>query len=397
MNHSSSHDEMRSANILRIFNCIRKNGPITKKQIQNDTGLSWGCVSASCSDLMERKILCEKKTRQAGAGRTPSGYQVNQQDCLIIGLDVESGSMTGVVSDCSSHIQQKESRIISDQNPKSVIGQMQALTRCLLEKAPPHAVKGIAIASPSHIGASGKGSVWGHLFGTFDSENLRHIFEDEFGVMVLLERDPNCMAMAEHLLGSAQDVENFLYIRLSLGIDMAIISHGQLYKGRHNAAGEIGHMKMNPRGERCHCGNYGCLETFSSTETILRRCTEAAYAGKAPYLRHQLDIGRQLTLETAAAAARNGDTVVKNVFVKAAHYAGIAIANAVNLIDPQAVVLGGELAGYPDIFLARLQHTVKRLVWCGKIDLRTAQLGKDAAAIGAASLLILPIFNQHTK
>lgn len=397
MNQPASHDEMRSANMLRIFNCIRKNGPITKKEIQTSTRLSWGCVSSVCADLLERKIVCEEKVRQAGAGRTPSGLRVNDEDYLLIGLDVDLGSLVGVVTDLASHVQICDRCPITDRNAKSVLRQMRLMTKSLLQQVPPNAVKGIAISSPGHMDASGRGSVWEHLFGIFDSQKLRRIFEEEFSVRVLLEHDPNCMAAAEHILGAAKDVDDFLFIRLSLGIDMAIMSDGRIYKGQSGKAGELGHMKMNPRGERCHCGNYGCLETFSSIESILRRCTEAAYAGKAPFLRHQLGTGRQFTLETAAAAARNGDTVIKNIFVKAAHYAGIAVANAVNLLDPKAVVLGGELAEYEDIFLNRLRMTVKSHVWSGKIDLRTAQLDSQSAAVGAASLLVQPLFCERTE
>lgn len=397
MNQSISHDEVRSANLLRIFNCIRKNEPITKKQIQNATALSWGYVSTACTDLLQQKIICEEKLQTAQSGRTPLSLKINPQEPLIIGLDIEFERLTGVVIDLSSNIYIEESCEIIDKNPNNVIYQMMTITRALFEKTQPNCVKGIAISSPGYVEVSGKGSVWNHLFGDIDTKKLCQIFETRFGVTVLMERDSDCRALAEHLIGCAKDVDDFLFVRLSLGIDMAIMIDEQLYQGKNHAAGELGHMKVNPRGERCHCGNYGCLETFSSVESIVRRCTEAAYAGKAPYLRNQLSIGRQLTLETAAAAARNGDTAVKKVFMKAAHYAGIAIANAVNLFDPQAVVLGGELAEYHDIFVARLQNTVKSHVWTGNIDLRTAQLEEEAAAVGAASLLIVPIFNQLTK
>ncbi len=389
-----SSEELRRTNLRRIFECIRLNGAMTKMQIQSATGLSWGSVSALCADLLEWEILWEEKAPQATAGRTPTCLMINGKRHLTIGLDASFDHMTAVITDLAGHMLHCETQPVPDRSGTQILSDMRAITRSILKQVPQNSVAGIAVSLPGHMDAIRRGSVWAHLFGNFESVGLSGILEEEFGVPVLLCHDPDSMASAEHLLGAARDINDFLYIQLSLGIGMGIMSGGQIYRGKNGAAGELGHMTMNPRGERCHCGNYGCLETFSSVESILRRCTEAVYAGKAPLLRRHLDSGGQLTLANAAEAARSGDTAIKNIFLKAAHYAGIAVANAVNLMDPDAVVLGGELSGYRDIFLDRLTDTVKSHVWSGKIDLRIAQLGSNAAAIGAASLLVPQVFSQ---
>jgi len=388
------HDELRNPNMRRIFECIRFNGPMTKKQIQSAAGLSWGCVSMLCADLLKREILCEEKTPQATAGRTPACLEINSSKHLIVGLDAGFDHMTAVVTDLAGHILLCENRFIPDRSGKQILPDIRAVIQSILKQALQGSIVGIAVSLPGHMDAFRGGSVWAHLFGNFEPERLSLIWEEEFGVPVLLCHAPDSMASAEHFFGAARDVNNFLFIQLSLGIGMGIMADGQIYRGKNGSAGELGHMTMNPRGERCHCGNYGCLETFSSVESILRRCTEAVYAGKAPLLRRHLDSGGQLTLATAAEAARSGDSYIKNIFLKAAHYAGIAVANAINLIDPDAVVLGGELSGYRDIFLGRLTDTVKSHVWSGKTDLRAAQLGSNATAVGAASLLVPSVFSK---
>ena len=388
------HDELHNPNLQRIFECIRLGGPMTKKQIQSAAGLSWGSVSALCADLLKREILCEEKAPQATAGRTPVCLAVNSKKHLLIGLDAGFDHMTAVIADLTGRTVLCENRSVPDRSGKQILPDIRAAVRSVREQVPQGSVVGIAVSLPGHTDAFRGGSVWAHLFGNFEPERLSLILEEEFGVPVLLCHAPDSMASAEHLFGAARDVTNFLFIQLSLGIGMGIMSDGQIYRGKNGSAGELGHMTMNPRGERCHCGNYGCLETFSSVESILRRCTEAVYAGKAPLLRRHLDSGGQLTLPAAAEAARSGDSSIKNIFLKAAHYAGIAVANAINLMDPDAVVLGGELSGYRDIFLGRLTDTVKSHVWSGKTDLRAAQLGSSAAAAGAASLLAPSVFSK---
>ena len=99
-----------------------------------------------------------------------------------------------------------------------------------------------------------------------------------------------------------------------------------------------------------------------------------------------------ITLEAAARAARQGERAVAEVFSRAADYAGIAVANVVNIIDPAAVVIGGELAAYPDLCIERLRETVGSRAWSGPVDLRVSSLGGDSAAIGAAAMFIRRVF-----
>lgn len=390
MKQTVNHDIMRSTNLLGVFNCVRRNAPVTKRQIQSITGLSWGCVSNLCTILQAKGIISETKGKNSGAGRTPSGFDINLADNFIIGLDVNLIGLTGVVIDLSSRVKTCVHQTLAAESSGSIITQMRQILRGLVDGAPQGAVKGIAVAFPGHVDAGV--AVWTHQFGSVKRVNISQILQAEFGVPVLLEHDPNCMAVTEHLLGAAQDLENFMFVRLSVGIGMGIMSGGEIYKGSSGATGELGHITMLPDGEPCRCGNHGCLETCASVQAILTQCEKAVQAGQAPILQN-LAAGGALTLDLAAQAATAGDTAVTIILKDAARWAGIAIANAVNLIDPGAVVLGGELAQQKELFLQPLVEEVNSRKWSSQpVSIRTSTLGANSAAIGAASLFIRQVF-----
>lgn len=390
MKQTVNHDVMRSTNLLSVFNCVRRNAPVTKRQIQSITGLSWGCVSNLCAILQGKGIISEVKGKNSGAGRTPSGFDINLADNFIIGLDVNLTGLTGVVIDLSSRVKTCVHQTLAADTSDGMITQMRQMLRGLAGGVPQGAVKGIAVAFPGHVDAGV--AVWTHQFGSVKRVNISQILREEFGVPVLLEHDPNCMAVTEHLLGVAQDLENFMFVRLSVGIGMGIMSGGEIYRGNSGATGELGHMTMLPQGELCRCGNSGCLETCASVQAILTHCERAVQAGQAPTLQ-RLAAGGALTLELAVEAAQAGEIAVETILKDAARWAGIAIANAVNLIDPGAVILGGELAQQTELFLQPLTEEVNKRKWSSQpVVVRTSTLGANSAAIGAASLFIGQIF-----
>ncbi|MFR9190857.1 MAG: ROK family protein [Anaerotruncus massiliensis (ex Togo et al. 2019)] len=218
MQRTVNHDDMRSANMESVFDCIRAHAPVTKRQIQSLTGLSWGSVSNLCSILLERGVLRELPVRTEGAGRNPSGFDINLKDNLIIGLDVNLSGLTGVVCDLRSRVLARVWRPTEGRKGEDILRLMKEAAAELLGQTAAGTVKGLAIAFPGQVDAERGVSLWTHQFGSLSEVNMREIFQRAFGLEVLLEHDPNCMAVCEHWMGAAQDVEDFLFVRLSYGI-----------------------------------------------------------------------------------------------------------------------------------------------------------------------------------
>ncbi len=394
MKQAANHDMMRSANLLSVFNCIRRYGPITKKDIQQKTGLSWGSVSNITADLLEKHIISGRESTTTMLGRTPKGLDINLENNLIIGLDVNLLGLTGVVIDLKSRVKTTLHEPLAGISEKSIIPQAKAMIYRLMESVPDRdEVKGIAVSFPGHVdGQTGKSIKIQHFEG-FSHLDIGGILEEEFGIGVTVEHDPNCIAVAEHLIGVAQDLDSFILVRLSRGIGMGIVTGGTIFAGYSGATGEIGHTVVNADGPRCQCGNHGCLESYSSVQAIMRASGEGMRLGLTPALNSLLESGKPMELETVAEAARRQDPYVLGIFHQAAAYAGVAIANVVNILDPQVVVLSGELVECEDIFLEKLQQTARRNVWRDSgVAFRVSHTHCQSAAVGAASLFIQKIF-----
>ena len=390
------HEAMRNANLRAVFECVRQYGPITKKEIQERTQLSWGSISALMASLLDAGVVTEEKESRAGAGRTPLTFDIAWEKGLILGIDVNLIGMTAIVLDMKNRVRGHAYEPIAETiTSESLLSQMEAcLGRMLQDPRFRDRICAIGVSFPGHIDSESGVCLWTHQFGRITSLKLQQSLEERFHLPVSIEHDPNCMALAEHIIGGARDADDLIFLRLSLGIGMGILFGGKVFKGKSGATGEIGHMTVQPEGETCGCGNVGCLETCASSAAILRRAARAVQAGQAAILSEMLK-DRPLDLETAAEAARAGDAQVRLIFRQAAEYTGIAAVNVINVMDPGTVILGGELAGYPDLFVEPLCQEITRRVFGHKeVDIRVTALDEKAAATGAALKLVRPVFEM---
>lgn len=393
------HNSMRSTNTLALFECIRKYGPITKKEIQQHTGLSWGSISTIALELISKKLIVEIKSSETVVGRTPCLLDISSTDNFIIGVDVNLSGLTAVLIDLKCRIIKKTREEMSAPNKATILSKIkQMIAELIASVDDKNKIKGIGLALPGDIDTKEGVSVFVPHFDDFTKVPIKQILEDEFGIEVTIEHDPNCMALTERRMGLAQNVDNFMFIRLSMGIGMSIMMGGKIYRGLNGSAGQFGHITMNPDGPRCTCGNYGCLETYASCETILRKSREGMKMGRAPVLETLLSQGDRLTLATVAKAARGSDEFILSIFDDAATYLGIAIANVVNIFNPELIVLGGDLMNYQDIFLNKMRCFVDFKCWKNaKHPIEVSTFGSEAAAIGAALLFSDQIYKQAVE
>jgi predicted NBD/HSP70 family sugar kinase len=160
-------------------------------------------------------------------------------------------------------------------------------------------------------------------------------------------------------------------------------------------------MTMMPEaGEPCRCGNYGCLETLVSEPVILRQAEEIVRQKAKGILAQQMEDGKSLTIEQVFNVARDGDQEILKIINQKARYMGIALANLVNIFNPEAIVLGGLLAQGEDLFLPRIETTMQERSFANlgkRVQLRTASFGRNAGVVGAAALALNAFFYQQPE
>ncbi len=221
---------------------------------------------------------------------------------------------------------------------------------------------------------------------------IAQMIEEEFHIPTRIDNDVRCAALGEMKFGAGQGCENFVCITVGTGIGSGLVINGQLVRGASNAAGEIGHIKLQMKdGLICGCGDTGCLEAYASGPSIVAMAQDYIKGGKSTKFREMAAAeGGEITPYMVAKAAEAGDPVAKRIFEIVGEYIGIGLTSVINLLNPEKVIIGGGVAEAGDLLLNPIRKTIKEraMVVAGNaVEIVPAQLGNSAGVIGASMLI----------
>ncbi len=224
----------------------------------------------------------------------------------------------------------------------------------------------------------------------WDEFPIVDLVRERLDVPVLLDNDANAAELAEHEYGAGRGAENMVYMTISTGIGGGLIVGGRLIHGVGDAAGEVGHMIVQPGGVPCGCGARGCLETICSGTSIARRAAERLADGARSSV--LLEGGRclkEITAKAVAEAARAGDAVASEVWDETIEYLALGVGNVIAAFAPEAVVLGGGVSTAGEQLLEPLRRRVNESVKIAPVEevrIVQAALGGDSGVYGALIL-----------
>lgn len=209
-------------------------------------------------------------------------------------------------------------------------------------------------------------------------------FAKELGIPVVLENDANSAAVGEAWKGASNGVRNSIHVTLGTGVGGGIIIDGHLLRGVDGTAGEIGHIAVEPRGYPCGCGSVGCVEQYSSATAIERLAIELRPQYPDTVLKHD-----HFTSLDVFNAGKAGDKLSLEVFRLVGTYLGIALGGLVNVLNPEAIVIGGGASAGWDLFIDPLREELRRRAFhdpAERVKIMRSELGDDAGILGAACL-----------
>ncbi len=304
---------------------------------------------------------------------------------LTVGVDVGGTKIAAGVVDTTGTIVEKQRKASPTADEQSLLRVIRELVEELRTR---HEITAVGVGAPGFVGADRRTVLFTPNL-PWREEPVADLLERELELPVVVENDANAAAWAEHVFGAGRGVPDQLLLTLGTGVGGGLILGGEIYRGGHGVAAEVGHLTVVRDGIPCPCGRHGCLEQYASGSALVREARAAAGSGRAPVL---LDAaGGDATAITGAMVteqARAGTPEAVALFEELADALAIGIGSLVAVLDPDLVLLGGGVSEAGDLVLRPTAAAVARELTGGGHrpgpELRLAALGNDAGLIGAA-------------
>ncbi|NEM90729.1 ROK family transcriptional regulator [Galbitalea soli] len=367
-----SQTSLREANRARIVDAIKRHGGLTQVELAGATGLSPATVSNIVKELTASGVL--HTTPSTRSGRRAQHVTLARALGIVAGVHFSQRHMRVALSDVANTVVAEHNMpLAKDHRADNELDKATRLIADMLDSVDAQMDEilavGIAVPAPVDI-ATGEISRSGLMRG-WDGISIADLMHRRIKRPVYVDNEANLGALAEFRLGAARGRTNVAYLRLGQGIGAGLIINGAVFRGFSSGAGEFGHMTIDEHGPLCRCGNRGCLEAIAGGPAILDSLREGNGPGK---------------LSDVIVHAIAGDPLCTRAIADAARHIGIAAANVVNLIAPERIVVGGELARAGELLLGPLRHSLERSVVMSTdkvADIVQGQLGERAELMGA--------------
>ena len=373
---------LRERNCARVVDALRRQSMASRSDLARITGLSRTTVGSLIAELEARSLVSEHEDdgRQPGRGRPPVFWRLQPSAGVAVGIDFDHDRVRVALADLSSTLlEEDESEIDVDHSAGDAIGAAVELVRTLLRAAglAGAQVVGAGVGLPGPIdrrtGTLGSSAIltgWAGL-------NVQRELARRLELPVEVDNDANLGALAELSLGAGRGKSNILYVRAGSGIGAGIVINGRVYEGAAGLAGEIGHVQVRVDGAVCRCGNRGCLETVAAAEAL------------GALLRPAL--GHEMSARKIVGLVATGDLRATRVVNDAGRAIGRVLADLCNALNPEAIVVGGELSEAGEPLLGGIREAVDRYALPGAaqvVEVLHGELGERAAVLGALTLVI---------
>ncbi len=385
---------------------LLKHKTISRVRLAELTGLSATTITNLVTDLLDQGIVTEEGTKQPGprrkVGRPRTALRLAPEARHAVGVHIGVSRVRVAVTDLYARpLNFLSLAHLGDKTPSEALNE----TVSLIEEAiiqsgvDPERVVGVCVGASGLVNTNTGVNVFAPNLGWHDVP-IREWLAERLGLPICVDNNVRAMVLGEALFGAGQGVGALAFVYTRVGVGAGFVVDGQLYRGSAAGAGEIGHMTLIPDGgEACRCGNTGCLETLVSEPVIVRLAEQLAQQDREGILATSLEQGEGTPIERVFEAARTGDTATLDMLSERARYMGIALANLVNVLNPELIVLGGIFAQGQDLLLPVVEKTMRQRAFAKlgeRVQLQATSFGQQAGVVGAAALALSTFFIQAT-
>lgn len=390
-----SQAEMRQRNLSRVLHALAAGGPLSRAAVAARIGLTRAAVSTLVEELIRGGLVVERGPGRSGTvGRPGTQLLLADRGPCGIGAEIGVDHLAVCVMDLRGEVRARAALESRNQggDPEQVLGRLVRLLRRAESGARAAGLRpaGLTVAVPGLV-ARGTATMTRAPNLRWPETDLAAALPTDLG-QVAVENEANLGALAELWFGRPGQEEpagppaSFVHVSAEIGIGAAVVVDGELLRGAHGFAGELGHMPVRPGGDRCSCGGRGCLETYAGEEALLRA------AGLRP--------GQGVRIGALAARCEAGEPATLRAVKRAGTALGIALSGAVNLLDPREVVIGGALARLAPWLLPPVRRELARRTTAAAggrstpVPVTASPLGPDGPLLGAARSAVLALLDR---
>jgi predicted NBD/HSP70 family sugar kinase len=381
---AGSLESLRRLNRLRVIHALRDQGLISRAEIARRTGLSRSTVSSLVTELQADGLVVERSEPASAygehGGRPPTLLSFDASAGVAVGIDFDHHHLRVALSDLSSTIlAERELPLDTDHLAHEGLDAATELVSQVIAEAGVDRGRivgaGMCLPGPIHrpTGVVGSTAILPGWVGVTAAEEMR----TRLDLPIIVDNDANLAALAEAAFGAGRDAKDLVYLMISSGIGAGLVLNGRLYRGAEGLAGELGHVLVDPEGAVCRCGNRGCLETVAGMDAL------------ADQLRRSH--GEGLDGHKIVALARDGDLGARRVIADAGRAIGTVAATLVNVLNPELLIVGGDLAEAGDLVLDGVRESLARAALPTAAEAATVvagTLGDRAEVLGAIALVL---------
>jgi len=381
---------IRAINRSAVLNSIKTYGPVSRTEVARITGLSAATISGITSDLISSGLVFEKEAGDSSGGRRPILLALNPRGGFVIGLKLAETNITTALTDLEASVIIKDTCQLEGHSLQNVVDCIVKSVSALIAKSEisEDLLLGVGIGLAGIIDANSGVLRHSPIFGWRDVP-LKATLQRRLDVPVYVDNDVNTLTITEQWFGAGQGVENFLTVTIGRGVGLGIVIHGKLYHGAGGGAGEFGHTVLDPEGQRCDCGKRGCLETFVADPWLLKQAI-TSYAQASPSVKIR-------NIEALVELAERGEPLATSIFEKAGDALARALANLINVLSPQLIIISGEGVRAGELLFKPMNAAINSYVMPGLIEdteIRIDLWDDDAWARGAAGLVLRELFES---
>ncbi|HEX5217732.1 MAG TPA: ROK family transcriptional regulator [Vicinamibacterales bacterium] len=384
----------REINSRIVLNLVRMHQPISRADLARRMGVSRAAVTLIVNDLLADKLVSEGAAGQTVRGRRPTFLYINARRRSVVAVDIRASETFVMLTDLIGKPLSGAAAMATVRDPKQLVAQLARRIKSLRAEYPDvDACEGIGVVVPGMVEHATMRVLHAPTLGWRDVD-LREPLAAATGLRVQIENSGRACALAQMwaLRGdSAHAPGDLVFVSVSDGVGVGVVINGEVLRGRHNIAGEFGHMPLSLDGPRCSCGSNGCWEAYVANPATLAR-----YFGRPLRTAGPKDANEHhFTVEDLVARARGGDAKAVAAIEGTARYLGLGLASVINVLNPSCVYIGGEITLAWDLISGAVRTALAERALtpaAASTEIRPVVAAEHPRLMGAAALVSAPAF-----